>query len=420
MIAFIKNYDLQSPDELRLKFLSKPGLSPEEKEFYSNAILQIECRQKFGRKLRNFLSGHPDFIFSSSLSGEQASHERVAAYHASLAAGCTSLVDMTAGLGIDFITLASAISPGKGTDCMAVEMNPATAETLKANLALCGLPEAEVVNGDSLAAVRSLRPDSGRLIFADPARRGSQDSRIYDPRQCSPDVVGAWDELLSKCGLLLVKNSPMLDLKQALRLFPHTEYIHVVGVRNECKEVLIEARAGAEFKGVKCVDFRAGGAAQTIFISASDFLGDNNGNRADTLMTSDERSLKERLDKGMDLYLYEPNTSLMKTQCWQAPMNLFAKGSVEKLSPNSHIYVSPEHIDNFPGRVLHVDGIIGRRQIKRLKGGRYNIVTRNYPIKADALFQKIKVSPDAEKFIYGATVGVNETPILISGTLVNY
>lgn len=48
-----------------------------------------------------------------------------------------------------------------------------------------------------------------------------------------------------------------------------------------------------------------------------------------------------------------------------------------------------------------------------LKGEKRNVVTRNYPLKAAALSEKMKVISGGEIFIYGSTVGVKETPVIV-------
>ena len=51
---------------------------------YGDAIMQIECRRKFGKKLEQTLASFPDFYFPSVLAGEQSTSDLLASFHASL------------------------------------------------------------------------------------------------------------------------------------------------------------------------------------------------------------------------------------------------------------------------------------------------------------------------------------------------
>ena len=83
------------------------------------AVTQIECRRKTAAKLPHF-NAHKQFYYPSLLAAEQSSNEAVAAYHASLVPCGTSVADLTAGLGIDAMTIAE-----KAAYTDMYEINPA-------------------------------------------------------------------------------------------------------------------------------------------------------------------------------------------------------------------------------------------------------------------------------------------------------
>lgn len=82
---------------LRLRHAGDPGMA--------HAIMQIECRRKAARKLHDTLR-NDGFVFPTALSAEQCTSDNIAAYHASLIAPGETVLDMTAGLGIDAFHMA--------------------------------------------------------------------------------------------------------------------------------------------------------------------------------------------------------------------------------------------------------------------------------------------------------------------------
>ena len=60
---------------------------------------------------------------------------------------------------------------------------------------------------------------------------------------CTPDVLTLEEELLEKADTVVIKLSPMLDWHRAVdelnRLDSVVREVHIVSVRNECKELLL-------------------------------------------------------------------------------------------------------------------------------------------------------------------------------------
>ena len=94
---WIESHLSDDPAALRLKFAHRhdDGID------YADAITQIECRRKFGKKLADTLASYPHFRFPSVLAGEQSTSDTLAAWHSSLVPEGIAAADLTAGLGID-------------------------------------------------------------------------------------------------------------------------------------------------------------------------------------------------------------------------------------------------------------------------------------------------------------------------------
>lgn len=153
---------------------------------------------------------------------EMATHEAIAAYHASRFPPGTLVIDLTCGVGIDLIALA-ARGPAIG-----FELDPVRAELARFNLAAHGFA-AEVRVTDCLEAHWD-----AQYAIADPARRsgGRRMARIEeylpDPRRIAVRMADL--------RLGLIKLSPMLPDVELERLGPGLEF---VGHGGECREALV-------------------------------------------------------------------------------------------------------------------------------------------------------------------------------------
>ena len=166
------------PMALRLKYAGK-----KDSFDYRGAITQIECRRKFGRKLQQTLASFADFYFPSVLSGEQASSDLLAEYHASLVPEGVSVVDFTSGLGIDALHMAR-----RAASVVAVERNPDLNDALRYNAKGLHLEDnIETVCDDCVEFIDACIANGRRfdIGFIDPARRGTDGERLYALSECS-------------------------------------------------------------------------------------------------------------------------------------------------------------------------------------------------------------------------------------------
>src|SRR5690606_34302575 len=92
-------------------------------------------------------------------------------------------------------------------------------------------------------------------------------------------------------------------------------------------------------------------------------------------------------------YLFIPNNSVLKSGAF----NLISeKFGLTKLHPNSHFYTSEKPVADFPGRMLKVEKI-DSKQVK--KGGKFNIISKNYPLSPDEIKKKYKISDGGQKYL---------------------
>lgn len=160
---------------------------------------------------------------------QMASHERVAAYHASCFPAGVLVADLTAGIGADLIALARR-GPAVG-----FELDAERAEMAVHNLAVAGV-EAEIVVADSLEADWDFE-----CAIADPARR-VESRRTLRPEEFSPNPVTLSERM---AGLKLggLKLSPLLPDPFLESLGPRLEF---VSFGHECREALVWMGSSAE------------------------------------------------------------------------------------------------------------------------------------------------------------------------------
>ena len=310
------------------------------------AVEQIEARRRLKGKLPAWY-GNPHLIMGGRVPAEQCSSEMTARFKRSIVEG-ESLCDMTGGMGVDFWYMSEGMKRAIYTErqqhlCEAAVHN---FQMLKDE---CH-PEAEVRYGDG----RELPIPSVDVIYLDPARRAGDGSRVYAIEDCEPNVVEWQDELLLHASTVLVKLSPMVDVSDMLRKLKGVTDVYIVGVRNECKEVLVKMQRGTECERlevvVHCVDFLASGKMEYVF------------------SLSDERTI----------------------------------------SVDTHLMTSDELVEDFPGRIFEVveQTPFSSKLLKRLKKElpQANIAARNFPLTADELRKRAGIKDGGEVYLFGVKV----------------
>ena len=206
---------------------------------------QTEGRKIVATKLPSWAE-NMSILFPVKISLEQCSSEATALYKAGLVSG-KSLVDLTGGFGVDCSFLSKNFS---SVDY--VEQNEELCQIAEHNFAALGL-NIRVNNAESVSFLADM--PSVDCIYIDPARRDVKGKKTADLSLCSPNLLEIRDILLKKCNTLLIKLSPMFDISSALEVFPECKQVHVVSVKNECKELLLLIEKG--FCGeteIVCVD----------------------------------------------------------------------------------------------------------------------------------------------------------------------
>ena len=358
---------------------------------------QIEARQLLSKKVPSWAS-NPDLLFPKHLSIEQCSSELTAKYKASIISGGDTFVDLTGGLGIDSYFLSKNFKTS-----YYVENQEELCELADYNFGVLGR-RITVVNSD--AGTFLSKNQNFDLIFIDPARRDVYNRKIVSLHDCSPDVVDLQNILLKNAKNVLIKASPMLDISLITKELQNISEIHIVSVKNECKEILIKIEPGfdGEIKYF-CVNLQN----STVISTEAKRSGEISFEFSETSECSANSSFASTIKN----YLYEPNTSLMKSGAFKLISQRFA---IEKLHVNSHLYTSDNLVSEFPGRIFEVIGFAPFN--KKIKKELLNDITdasvavRNFPLSANELRKNLNLKESDKNFVFGTTL-IGEKKVVI-------
>jgi hypothetical protein len=344
------------------------------------AIQQIQARQKVQKKLPTWASS-PKVIFPSGVSLEQSSSELTAKFKASLLSG-HSMIDLTGGAGIDSYFLSE-----KFETAIYCERNPELAAITAYNFNILSPCKFQIEVGDSLDYLRQVSHPID-LLYIDPARRGDHNQKLYKLSDCEPDIIDNWELMTSKAYEILVKASPMLDIKQALMELPYVQQVWVVAVKNEVKEVLLSWKKTGKSSCplIHCVNLHPDGDSLFSF-------------------TYEEEAMARSQSDKLGPFLIEPNSSILKAGAFK----IFAsRYSLSKLHPNSHLYSAELPPTDIPARVFEIlqEVIQPKKELKKLiPKGKVNVLTRNYALSSNELKQQYRLQDGGEEFLIGTKVG---------------
>ncbi len=362
------------------------------------ALDQIQGWQTARRKLPTWAT-IDGIVYPPHLSMEQCSSEQTALYKCGIVSRLPEryhgmLIDLTGGFGVDFAFLSKCFERA-----VYVERQEHLCETARHNFQLLGLNHASIIHDDAENVLNDISTNpASTLLYLDPARRDSNSSRTYAIADCTPNVLELRDRLLKAATFVLLKLSPMLDWHKAMNdLGEHVAQVHIVSVANECKELLILLSAFPKSEPViHCVN-----DSQSLNYSPSEDTG------SPTLT-----------DGANAAYLYEPNASIMKAGCFGLLSERFP---VKALASDSHLFVSDGPVEDFPGRRFAITAIttMNKKELGRALSGitRANIATRNFPMTAQQLRQRLRLQDGGDCYIFGTTTATGEHRLYICNKL---
>ena len=411
-------------------------------------IRQIQARQLLKKKLPSW-SENDELLFPKRLSLEQCSSELTAKYKSTKLRENTRkdisesscnfvdrriLVDLTGGMGVDTSFLSDNFD-----ETIYVESQEELCELAEHNFKVLK-KNIKVVN----AKAEDFLTQCGEVdcIYLDPARRDEYGRKMVSLHDCSPDVAELQDLLFEKTNTVIVKLSPMLDIDIIKKELKNIEEIHVVAVRNECKEVLVKStrqrdnettsRDASMIPAIKRIDTSdENEAIRRLYISAIDLKE----NWKFSFTEDEEQNAIPTFADEIGKYLYEPGVACMKA----APFKLLSQRfNIKKLHRNSHLYTSDELVTDFPGRIFEVINVIPfNKKTKKtlmqtltqtqsdehsatwrlgdLVTQKVSIAVRNFPLSAEDLRKHLGFKDGDDFYIFGTTMK-GEKKMLVLGS----
>lgn len=373
---FISDYERLAIPDLALLLSKKP-------DFPSEYIInQIQGRRIAKSKLPDW--NHPGITFPDKRAMEQCSSSITGEYKGRQVVKGKSVVDLTGGLGVDTYYLGKQFR-----EVLYVEANPTLFKISKNNLSIL-LPDKDCVfvNGTAEDFLNTTQTTFD-LIYLDPDRRISGMKKGVKIEDCSPNVIDIEEQLLKKGKEILVKFSPLLDIKQALYQVKSIYKVTVISVNNDCKEVLLSL---SKTKNTK------------VLISCINIT--NSGEEHFDFTFEKEENTQSDFSDPLK-YVYEPNASILKAGGFKI---IGAHYGLKKLAINSHFYTSNEKVTNFPGRVFEVVKVTN--QIKEL-AKKANIISRNHPLTPEEIKKKGKLKDGGLDYILATRLHNNKPSYLL-------
>lgn len=385
---FIREHINDNVDMLALKNVP----SDIDKTFVIN---QIAARQRLKGKIPSWAENE-DLVFPQKISLEQCSSETTAKYKADIIADdfsskeMTNFADLTGGFGVDCSFLSKLFHKS-----YYIETQSYLCEIAEHNFKILN-DNIEVANASAYDFLQNTDKHFD-LIFIDPARRDKIGRKMVSLHDCSPDIIDLQDIIFNKTNNILLKASPMLDIDSALRELHHVKEIHVIAIKNECKELLFLMEKNFCGEQVfKCIDIPS---------MNKPFIFNKNEEKECELSLADE----------IGSFIYEPSSALLKSGCFKLAAKRF---NLKKLHINSHLYTSEKQNANFAGRVLNVKKILhfDNKSCREIENEiqKCNIMTRNFPLSSEELRKKLKIKDGGNIFVIGTTCKNNEKKLIVA------
>ena len=322
------------------------------------------------------------------LSMEQCSSEQTAHYKARLAQRLLrdgqQLLDLTGGLGVDCSFMARHFH-----SAIYVEQNETLCQLAQHNFAALGLAHIQVVHSTAEAFLSTLASQDSTLIYLDPARRDAAGTRTYSIEDCTPNLLQMKAALLEAANVVMAKLSPMLDWHRAVEQLDEgsrcVAEVHIVATKNECKElILILKKDAAEPLALYCINDEQ----EEIFHPAADATN----------------SAAAPMPQPAEL-LYVPNAAVMKSGCFAQLAQRYALAAAAE---HSHLFFSNQIEKKFPGRVFRIErtSTMNKKELRAFLAGveRANIAVRNFPLTAQQLKSRLRLSDGGDQYIFATTL----------------
>lgn len=322
--------------------------------------------------------------YPPKLNLEQTSSQTTAEYKSTLVTG-KKLIDITGGLGIDSYFFSKYFD-----NIIHCEINNELSTIARHNFSILNAENIVTEKVDGIQVLE--RTDDLDWIYIDPSRRNDVKGKVFMLKDCLPNVPEHLSSFFLKANNILIKTSPLLDIRAGLEELSNVAEVHVVAVNNEVKELLWILKK----------NFDGQLQLRTVNISRTK-------NEIYSFSPSDEQTTFA--EYGLpEKYLYEPNAAIMKSGGF---MSIGRDYGLKKLHQHSHLYTNDTKID-FPGRIFEIKSVIPyhKKTIQKLNISKANITTRNFPDPVSVLRKKLKIQDGGKDYLFFTTNKDNQRIVI--------
>lgn len=314
----------------------------------------------------------PVYAFPPKANAEQASSEATARWkaHHVVPQLTRRLLDLTGGSGIDTWAFEQF---GIQVDC--VEPDPYLVELLRWN----GRHSNRNV---SATTAEQFQPTQANydVVYVDPSRREKSGQRIDWSDLGEPNPLEHLNTWLSWAPTVILKLSPMVDLRAVQRWFPSADLIAYLSRKREVKELLVR------------IPRTPNGLGPAVIAADVDVYG------TELYQINAANARVETAHEVLE-FVHDPDPVLRAAGAdasWAAGhgyaalhpgMSLFTSRSADLVPGGRHFAVESVH-DRMPSSL-----------------GAASIVTKNFPERAEVLRQKFRIREDSERFLFAIQRG---------------
>lgn len=338
--------------------------SPFSEVSMQEIVQQIKGKQVAQKKFPFLLK--EGIIFPPQLNLEQASSEKTALYKSEILKG-KKFLDLTSGFGVDAYYLSKNFD-----EVTLVEQNSELLEIVENNWAVLER-KAQFIN-QKLEDFLKENEDQYDVVYLDPARRDNNKNKVFLLEDLSPNILEIQEKLLSISNEVVIKLSPLIDLKYLVSVLPNISRIDIIAWKNDVKEVVVFL-SNEKLGEITCNCMNLESEESTFTYKFG----------------QEENAQSEYAEP--EQFLYIPNNSILKAGIFNLISERF---NLKKLHPNTHLYTSNEKTEDFPGRILEIE-VIDNKQIK--KKSQFNIISKNYPLKPEEIKKKYGLKDGGDQYL---------------------
>lgn len=333
-------------------------------------------------------------------------------------------VDFTGGMGVDSFFISQIANHH-----YYIERNAELCQTTEYNFSQLGAKNITVINKEVTIEQKelfaSLATKNISLIYIDPARRSKTNNKVVSIKEYEPNILELLEPFFSISRYILVKVSPMEDIKLNLSLLPQTKEIYVIAVDNECKELLFLLEANSLLKE-DSLNSGEDTKISAVNLSSKEHKTESLTENLNEQISRDlhkcfsftltqENNAVATYTSELGAYLYEPSKALLKSGAYKLISSHYG---VDKLALSTHLYTSNELKEEFLGKIYSIKEVIefNKKSIKAVAKHYPNadITARNFPLDTNGIKKLSGIKDGGSHHIFATTLTNGKRVVIIT------